>query len=76
MEPKTRSRSRIRSLGADSQGNASVIWRAIQSAVGLFVTAIEMSSSLMVELNDDEAVEQVEGNVGTTNRSIAPISGM
>ena len=34
------SRSRIRYLGADSQGNASVIWRAIQSAVGLFVTAI------------------------------------
>ena len=31
-------------LGADSQGNASVIWRAIQSAVGLFVTAIQTSS--------------------------------
>src|SRR4051794_4410277 len=43
-EPKTRSRSRIRSLGADSQGNASVIWRAIQSAVGLFVAAIQTSS--------------------------------
>src|SRR3954449_10638631 len=43
-EPKTRSRSRIRSVGADSQGNASVIWRAIQSAVGLFVTAIQTSS--------------------------------
>src|SRR6476620_8102295 len=32
-EPKTRSRSRMRWRGAESHGKASVIWRAIQSAV-------------------------------------------
>ena len=31
-------------LGDDSQGNASVIWRASRAAVGLFVTAIQTSS--------------------------------
>jgi len=41
---KTRSRSRIRYPGADSQGKASVIWPAIHSAVGLFVTPIQTSS--------------------------------
>ena len=43
-EPKTRSRSRITYPGAESHGNASVIWRAIQSAVGLFVSLIQTSS--------------------------------
>src|SRR4051794_9072371 len=60
IEPKTRSRSRMRYPGADSQGKASVIWRAIHSAVGLFVTPIQTSSSA-VEPNDDEAIEQAEG---------------
>jgi len=36
-----------------------VIWRAIQSAVGLFVTPIQ-TSSRATKTNDDEAVEQVE----------------
>src|SRR3954465_13302613 len=44
IEPKTRSRSRMRYPGADFQGKASVIWRAIHSAVGLFVTPIQTSS--------------------------------
>src|SRR3954452_6145851 len=58
-EPKTRSRSRIRYLGADSQGNASVIWRAIHSAVGVrHADGNELST---VEPNDDEAIEEPEG---------------
>ena len=35
--------------GAESQGNASVIWRAIHSAVGLLVTPIQMSSRRRAE---------------------------
>src|SRR5467141_693246 len=37
--PNARSLSRMRYFGALSQGNASVIWRASHSAVGLRVTA-------------------------------------
>src|SRR5262245_26753002 len=37
--PKARSLSRMRYFGAVSHGNASVIWRASHSAVGLRVTA-------------------------------------
>jgi hypothetical protein len=46
----------MRYPGTDSQGKASVIWRAIHSAVGLFVTPIQTSSP-----NDDETIEQAEG---------------
>src|SRR3954452_5803437 len=60
IEPKTRSRSRMRYPGADSQGKASVIWRAIHSAVGVFVTPIQ-TSSRRSSPNDDEAIEQAEG---------------
>ena len=35
------SRPRMRYRGACSQGKASVIWRAIQSAVGLVVTLVQ-----------------------------------
>jgi len=37
--PNARSLSRMRYFGALSHGNASVIWRASHSAVGLWVTA-------------------------------------
>src|SRR5947209_16873265 len=57
-EPKTRSRSRIRYLGADSQGKAAVIWRAIQSRVRRHVGPNELSP---VEPNDDEAIDRFEG---------------
>src|SRR5260221_10253496 len=40
----TSSRSRIMQRGAPSQGKASVIWRAIHSAVGLVVTLIQTRS--------------------------------
>src|SRR5258706_14635388 len=40
----TSSRSRIMQRGAPSQGKASVIWRAIHSAVGWVVTLIQTRS--------------------------------
>jgi acetylornithine deacetylase/succinyl-diaminopimelate desuccinylase-like protein len=63
-----------RQSGASSQGNASVSWRAIHSAVGFVVTLIQTrplrSSRTMMK-----AYSRSKPMVGTTNRSIAAISG-
>src|SRR6516225_1252401 len=53
------SRSRMRSRGASSHGNASVIWRAIHSAVGFAVTLVQTKSSPL-QTQDDQPVEQFE----------------
>ena len=60
IEPKTQSRLRIKYPGAESQGKASVIWRAIHSAVGLVVTPIQMMLSA-IEPKDNEAIEKFKG---------------
>src|SRR6266516_5060836 len=46
---------------ASAQGNASVIWRAIQSAVGWVVTLIQ-TRSRRGQPNDDERIEPVEAD--------------
>ena len=51
--PNALSLSRMRYLGALSHGNASVIWRASQSAVGFCVTA-NHSSCRRLSFEEDE----------------------
>src|ERR1700730_5766725 len=58
----------MRYRGASSQGNASVSWRATQSAVGFVVTLIQ-TRSLRSQADDDESIEQVEAN-GRDNEQV------
>jgi hypothetical protein len=65
--------SRIRYLGAVSQGNASVIWRASHSAVGFWITANPNSCRRRWPRtrNTNSCRKAI---VGTTKRSIDAIS--
>src|ERR1019366_3568539 len=60
--------------GAPSQGNASVIWRATHSAVGFLVTLIQ-TRSLRSSWTTTNAESRSKPIVGTTNKSIAAMSG-
>src|SRR6266852_9337678 len=57
-----------------SQGKASVIWRATHSAVGLGVTLIK-TRSLRSSRKITKPYSSLKPMVGTTNRSIAAVSG-
>lgn len=59
---------------ASSQGNASVSWRAIHSAVGFVVTPIQ-ARSLRLSWTMTKALSQSKPMVGKTNKSIAAMSG-
>src|SRR5215471_20910184 len=63
-----RSRSRMMQRGASFQGNASVICRATQSAVGYAVTLVQTRSLRPSRLND-ESIEQVETD-GRNNEQV------
>src|SRR5207249_2143418 len=73
--PNARSLSRMRYFGALSQGNASVIWRASHSAVGLRVTANHSNRRPSCPRTRN-AKSCWNAIVGTTNRSIDAIPSM
>src|SRR6267154_1060179 len=56
------------------QGNASVIWRATHSAVGLVVALIQTRSLRSIR-TITKPYSSLKPMVGTTNRSIAAMSG-
>jgi hypothetical protein len=58
--PNALSLSRMRYLGAVSQGNDSVIWRASHSAVGYSVSKSQQPSALMAK--DETYEEPPKGN--------------
>src|SRR3977135_267863 len=60
--------------GAPSQGKASVSWRAIHSAVGLVVTLIQTRSLRSIR-TITKPYSSLKPMVGTTNKSIAAMSG-
>ena len=70
--PKARSLSRTIYVGALSQGNASVIWRANHSAVGCRVTA-NHSNCRRPWPRTRKAKSCSKAIVGTTKRSIDAI---
>jgi hypothetical protein len=70
--PNALSLSRMRYLGAVSQGNASVIWRASHSAVGFWVTA-NHNSSRRRSIDPEPyqiAVDQAEARLGSAGLQI------
>jgi hypothetical protein len=71
--PNALSLSRMRYLGAVSQGNASVIWRASHSAVGFWVTANHNSCRRRWPRTRNMN-SRLKALVGTITRSIDAIS--